>query len=110
VGFTILTHLIPMPVPCPCCKASNDTGPACRRCRADLSLLFAVEGERASLVAAARTLAAESRLSESLAALDRAAQLRRTDDVLRLRAAVFLLARDFAGALRAYDELGGRGA
>jgi Flp pilus assembly protein TadD len=94
-----------MPVPCPCCKASNDTGPACRRCKSDLSLLLAVEDERASLVAAARTLAAESRHSESLAALDRAAQLRRTDDVLRLRAAVLLLARDFAGARRAYDEL-----
>lgn len=94
-----------MPVPCPCCKAANDTGPACRRCKADLSLLFVVEDERASLVAAARTLAAESRHSESLAVLDRAAQLRRTDDVLRLRAAVLLLARDFAGALRAYHEL-----
>jgi hypothetical protein len=94
-----------MSVPCPCCKASNDTGPACRRCKADLSLLFAVEHERASLVAAARELAAESRHSESLAALERAAQLRRTDDVLRLRAAVLLLTRDFAGALRAYDEL-----
>ena len=28
-----------MPVPCPCCKAANDTGPGCRRCKADLSLL-----------------------------------------------------------------------
>ena len=61
-----------MSVPCPCCKASNDTGPACRRCKADLSLLFAVESERVSLVAAARTLAAEYRHSESLAALERA--------------------------------------
>ena len=67
--------------------------------------LFAVEDGRASLVAAARELAAESRHSEALAALDRAAQLRRTDDGLRLRAAVLLLARDFAGTLRAYDEL-----
>ena len=97
-----------MTVPCPCCKASNDTGPACRRCRADLSLLFAVEDERASLFAAARELAAEARHSESLAALERAAQLRRTDDVLRLRAAVLLLARDFAGAFRAYHELANR--
>ena len=94
-----------MPVPCPCCKASNDTGPNCRRCKADLALLFAVEAERASLVAAARRLAAESRHSESLAALDRAAQLRRADDVLRLRAAVLLLVRNFPAALRAYHEL-----
>ena len=94
-----------MPVPCPCCKASNDTGPSCRRCKADLSLLFAVEAERTSLVAAARTLAAECRYSESLAALDRAAQLRRGDDASRVRAAVLLLGRDFAGALAAYHEL-----
>ncbi|MDB5311648.1 MAG: hypothetical protein JWO38_5850 [Gemmataceae bacterium] len=102
-----------MPVPCPCCKASNDTGPACRRCKADLSLLFAVEAERSSLVAAARAFAAESRFSESLAALDRAAQLRHGPDVPRMRAAVLLLARNFPAALSAYDELangsGGRG-
>jgi hypothetical protein len=97
-----------MPVPCPCCKASNDTGPTCRRCKADLSLLFAVEAERSSLVAAARASAAGSRYSESLAALERAAQLRRGDDVSRVRAAVLLLARDFAGALAAYHELGRR--
>lgn len=30
-----------MSVVCPCCKAVNDAGPHCRRCRADLSLLFA---------------------------------------------------------------------
>ena|SRR5437763_4481515 len=97
-----------MPVPCPCCKASNDTGPACRRCKADLSLLFAVEAERTSLVVAARALAAESRYSESLAAIDRAAQLRRGDDVSRVRAAVLLLSHHFAGALAAYHELGHR--
>ena len=95
-------------VGCPCCRAANDAGPACRRCKADLSLLFAVEAERTSLVAAARTLAAECRYSESLAALDRAAQLRRGHDLSRVRATVLLLARDFAGALAAYHELGHR--
>jgi hypothetical protein len=67
--------------------------------------LFAVEAERASLVAAARELAAESRHAEALAHLDRAAQLRRGEDVSRLRAAVLLLAGDFPAALRAYHEL-----
>jgi hypothetical protein len=99
-----------MPVPCPCCKAANDTGPACRRCKADLSLLFVVEAEREALVADARRLTAESRYPESLARLDRAAQLRRGDDVSRLRATVLLLAGDFLAALRAYHELGERGA
>jgi len=94
-----------MPIPCPCCKASNDTGPACRRCKADLSLLFAVEADRAAAVEAARRLVAESRCGEALARLDRAAQLRRGADASRMRAAVLLLARDFAGALSVYDEL-----
>jgi hypothetical protein len=94
-----------MPVPCPCCKASNDAGPLCRRCKADLSLLFAVDAERSSLIAAARASAADGRFSESLAALDRAAQLRRGPDVPRVRAAVLLLARDFPAALRAYHEV-----
>src|SRR4051812_24819473 len=94
-----------MPVPCPCCRASNDTGPTCRRCKADLSLLFPLEAERTSVAAAAGALAAESRYSESLAAIERAAQLRRGDDVSRVRATVLLLARDFAGALAAYHEL-----
>ncbi|HUR53433.1 MAG TPA: hypothetical protein VMZ71_04855 [Gemmataceae bacterium] len=94
-----------MSISCPCCKASNDAGPNCRRCRADLSLLFQLEEDRAALVAQARELAAQSRYSESLAALDRAAQLRRGDDVQRLRAVALLLSRDYAGALAAYHDL-----
>jgi Flp pilus assembly protein TadD len=97
-----------MPVPCPCCKASNDTGPACRRCKADLSLLFAVEADRTAAVEHARRLAAESRFPDALTALDRAAHLRRGNDLTGLKAAVLLLARDFAGAVRAYHELASR--
>lgn len=93
-----------MTVPCPCCKASNDTGPNCRRCKADLSLLFAVEEQRTAAVEEARQLAAAGQFPGSLAALDRAAQLRRGPDVPRLRAAVLILARDFPAALRAYHE------
>ena len=29
---------------CPVCKAENSQGPTCRRCKADLSLLFRLEG------------------------------------------------------------------
>jgi hypothetical protein len=94
-----------MPVPCPCCKASNDAGPNCRRCKADLSLLFAIESQRSALLDGARRLANESRFAESLATLERAAQLRRAADVLCLRAAVLLLSRDFAGAFQQHQEL-----
>lgn len=94
-----------MPVPCPCCKAANDAGPNCRRCKADLSLLFAIDDERTQLVARARELTVQSRFPDSLACLDRAAQLRAGDDVRRARAAVLLLARAFPAALAAYHDL-----
>ena len=94
-----------MPVPCPCCKASNDAPPACRRCKADLSLLWAVEDDRAAAVEAARVVAGEGWWAEAAGALGRAAQLRRSPDVLRLRVAALLLARDFPGAVAAYHEL-----
>jgi hypothetical protein len=97
-----------MPVPCPCCKAVNDGGPACRRCKADLSLLFAVEEQRAALVETARALAAVARFADAVATLDRAAQLRRGEDVLRVRAAVLLLAGQYPAALAAYHELASR--
>jgi hypothetical protein len=104
-GLCSLTWSPRVPVPCPCCKALNDAGPTCRRCKADLSLLFAVEGQRAAAVADAGHLASDGRFPEALAALDRAAQLRHTPDLPRLRAAVLLLARDFPAALRAYHGL-----
>ena len=79
-----------MPIPCPCCKAANDAGPACRRCKADLSLLFQLESDRAALMAAGEYEAAHA--------------LRYTDDSRRMIAASRLLQRDFAGALAAHLE------
>ena len=38
---------------CPVCKADNSAGRACRRCKADLSLLFALEEERSWQIAEA---------------------------------------------------------
>src|SRR5262249_46077673 len=64
-----VTEVSPVPVSCPCCKASNDVGPNCRRCKADLSLLFAVEARRTTAIAETRQLAANSRFPEALAAL-----------------------------------------
>ena len=90
-----------MPIPCPCCKASNDAGPNCRRCKADLALLYAIEADRTALIERARS-------SNCIEPLDRAEQLRQGDDIVRLRATVMLLQRDFAGALRTYHELASR--
>lgn len=55
-----------MPVPCPCCKAANDTGPACRRCKADLSLLFAAAARRDWCTAAAAESLAGGDVSTAL--------------------------------------------
>jgi hypothetical protein len=93
-------------IPCPCCRAANDAGPACRRCKADLSLLFAVEEQRDRHLAEAKQLAAEGRVADALSAVDDAESLRRGDDVLRLRAALHLLNRDFNSALAYYSAAG----
>lgn len=91
-----------MTLACPCCKASNATD-TCRRCKADLSLLAAVESSREHHLALAQRFASELRTAEALTHLDHAAALRPGDDLRRLRAAVLLLAGRFADALTAYD-------
>lgn len=93
-----------MSVPCPCCKANNEAGPNCRRCKADLALLFAVADQQARALAEAKRFIAEGRFAESLAAIDRAERMRRTPEAVRLRAVALLLARDFAGARCAHGE------
>lgn len=94
-----------MPVPCPCCKAGNDVGPACRRCKADLSLLFAADAEAADLLARASAALAAGLYAEAEGLAERSAALRRTPDALRARAAARLMAGRFTDALAAYHEL-----
>src|SRR5689334_14157205 len=93
------------PITCPCCRAANDVGPNCRRCKADLSLLFAVADRRGFLVSEARKFAARGKFAEAVRSLEEAAALRAGDDVRRLTAAVRLLAGQYAAALAAYDGL-----
>lgn len=90
-----------MTISCPCCRASN-TADTCRRCKADLSLLAAVETAREHHVTLARRFAAELRSTEALSHLDLAATLRPGDDLTRMRSAVLLLGGHFADALAAY--------
>lgn len=92
-----------MTLTCPCCRASNDTA-VCRRCKADLSLMAAVEERREYHVTLARRFAAEGHLDEARRHTDLARQLRPAADVHHLHAAVLLLSGDCAAALRAYDE------
>ena len=90
-----------MTLTCPCCKAAN-TADTCRRCKADLSLLAAVEVAREHHVTLARRFAAELRSADALAHLDRAAALRPGEDLDHLRATLLLLDGRFADALAAY--------
>ena len=50
---------------CPACRADNAAGPNCRRCKADLSLLWALEQQRAAHLIEARTAVAEERFEEA---------------------------------------------
>jgi hypothetical protein len=84
---------------CPVCRADNSEGPLCRRCRADLSTLFALEAHRAAALAAA---AADAPLS--LRHAETAHALRRGPDSWRALAVARLRNRDFAAALIAYNE------
>lgn len=86
---------------CPVCKADNAQGPSCRRCKADLSLLFTLEDARGRLLDQARREAAAGRWSEFLRAVSEADRMRSDAQSRRLRAVGLLLTRDFAGAAQA---------
>jgi hypothetical protein len=112
---------------CPVCKADNTEGPACRRCKADLSLLWSLEARRKELLnRAGRRLGlgewqltvgdpATARLrarAEWLLAADdaaSAARLRAGADAGRIVAIARLLNRDFTEAFRAYRRVKGEG-
>jgi hypothetical protein len=90
---------------CPVCKADNAAGPTCRRCKADLTLLFALEDQRERALASARRHLAAGRWHEAAQEAGRGDGLRRDEESLRLVAVVALLCRDFARAWEGYREL-----
>jgi hypothetical protein len=88
---------------CPVCKADNNEAPQCRRCKADLSLLLALERRRAQAMAdAAARLTSDP--GGALTVADEADQLRRDEESRRLLAVTRLMNRDFAGALALRQE------
>ena len=90
-----------MTIACPCCRASNETA-TCRRCRADLSLLAAIEVRRAYLLDAAR--AELARGDDARPMIEEAAALRNGTDAAQLRAVSALLGRDYESALAYISE------
>jgi hypothetical protein len=87
---------------CPVCKADNAQGPMCRRCKADLGLLWALEARRAAELAEARRALAEGDYPQAAVRAAAAAWLRAGDDAGRLLAVAALLGRDFARAWEWY--------
>ncbi len=87
---------------CPVCRAENTEGPQCRRCRADLSLLFALEDQRRRLLADAAAAVARGDGDEVVRLATAAEELRAGEDARRLIVVGRLLQEDFAGAWRAY--------
>jgi len=94
---------------CPVCKASIEQGPQCRRCRADLSLLFRLEDQRRRALAEALRSAAHGQWSRALAIAEGADALRTDADSRRLLMAIRLLRRDYAGAWRGFLSRAGSG-
>ena len=89
-----------MPLTCPVCRAMNEQPPACRRCKADLSLCWSVLAQREYHLAAAKTALAKQDLKAAAYHLDEAEIAQQGRDLRRLRALWHLLRRDFDSALR----------
>ena len=90
---------------CPVCRAANDgAAPSCRRCKADLALVVAVEARRVGLLGTAKSAMAAGDFEAALRYLASAEAVRGGADVDRLKAVGHLLNRDFAAAWRTYQR------
>src|SRR5579871_4304890 len=88
---------------CPVCRAPLEQGPQCRRCRADLSLLFTLQEHRRGLLRKAYQAVAAAAWDDLALLAERVHSLRQDAESERLLALVHLLRRDFPAAWRAYQ-------
>lgn len=89
---------------CPVCKADDPQGPRCRRCKADLSALVALEKQRRRALDAAYACAVSGQWRRCLAIALGIDALRRDEESRRLVAAAQLLNRDFAVAWQEHAD------
>lgn len=89
---------------CPVCRAENNEGPHCRRCRADLSLLFQMEDQRSALLQMAQEEANAGNWPEVMRLADQAHALRSGEDSQRLIAIGNLMSGEFALAWNSYQK------
>jgi hypothetical protein len=90
---------------CPVCKADNPQGPQCRRCKGDLTLLFALEEQRQSLLAAAQRALLDGSTRQAVEAAEQADWLRGDSESCRLLALAHLLERQFGSAWEYYLQV-----
>lgn len=93
-----------MTIRCPVCRADNDTGTSCRRCKADLAPLVELEERRALALGQAAHAGAAGDFAAVLLYARQAQVLRAGADVLQWLAVGYLLLGDFAQA-RVYHRL-----
>ena len=89
---------------CPVCKADNLETPQCRRCKADLSLLFELEERRRHLLDQARQRLVDGRAAEAVDLGFEAEDLQQDEESSRLLAVAHLLNRDYAEAWYWYRQ------
>ncbi len=85
---------------CPVCGARQTLSEACRRCRADLSLLVGVYSELAAKRARCLALVRQRRLMRATRLAKECLELSHDEPNRRLLATCYLLQGDFAAALR----------
>ena len=90
---------------CPVCRAENGEEAACRRCKADLTLLVTLEETRRHALDQAANAAASGDGAATLVHAEAAHRLRADRDSWRWLAVGGLLARDFALALACYRQV-----
>lgn len=89
---------------CPVCRAELTEGPQCRRCRADLTPLFALEKQREQALQRARHYLQQGQYAHAAACADGADALRRGADARQLLALCHLLQKDFSRAWELYRQ------
>ncbi len=90
---------------CPVCRADNTRGPNCRRCKADLSLLFTLEQQRTCHIQAAREAIRAEDWSLAEYHIVEADTIRNDETIGQIEATVALLRRDFQRAWAQYRGL-----
>lgn len=90
---------------CPVCRAAEQTGPQCRRCRADLSLLVGLETRRSELMARARHLVQQKDWHRAVDIVEEANSLRQDFESQQTLAVLAVLRHDYRRALAIHRQL-----